>query len=319
VLTLGCSAAIASSAGAAYPERNIDVIITYGAGGGFDLYARAVARAMEKHLGGGINVIPRNVPGAGGAKGLVTLYRSPPDGYTFGLVGVPGGVQPMLLGQKVEYDLDKVTWLGVVAISRYALVVGKTSPFQTIDAFRSGKPRVPFVATAGGNDYAMMKIILGTLKTEAKHLTSFRGAPEAQLATVRGEADAALGVEETIGRHLESGDFKAILSLRPKASGGRLAGVPTVADIGHPELANLALYRLFAAPPGLPPEVAKKLTAVVQSALNDPELKAWSDKASMAVDPGTPQEAEQLYRAQKAFLARHVDLLKPPPKDAKAK
>lgn len=313
-IALAGSASFAPPADAAYPDRNIDVIVPFGAGGGFDLYARAVARAMEKHLGNGVNVIPRNVPGAGGVKGLVTLYRSAPDGYTFGIVPVPGGVQPILLGQKVDYDLDKITWLGVVNIGHYALVVGKTSPFQSIEAFLSAKPRVPFVATAGGNDFAMMKIILGTLKAEAKHLTSFRGAPEAQLAAVRGEADAALGVEVTIDKHLASGDFKAILSLRAKPPTGRLAGVKTVADLGHPELANLSLYRLFAAPPGLPAEVAKKLTAAVQAALTDPELKAWSEKARMPIDPGTPEEAEKLYKAQKDFLGKHVELLKPAPK-----
>lgn len=306
----GVCVAVSVPARAEYPKRNLDVIVPFSAGGGFDLFARAVARSMEKQFGRGINIIPRNVAGAGGIRGLATLYRAAPDGYTFGIVPIPGAVQPVLLGQKVEYDLDKITWLGVVSIGRYALVVGKTSPFQTLEAFRRGSPRLPFVASPGGNDFAMTKIILGTLKSEAKYLSSFPGAPEAQLATVRGEADAALGIEETVDRNLATGDLKPILSLRPKST-ARFPGVPTVDDIGHPELANLALYRLFAAPPSLDPDVRSKLVAAFQAAIKDPEFTAWSEKTRSPVDPGTPEDAERLYNAQKAFLSKHVDLLAP--------
>lgn len=303
-------AAASGAARADYPKRNLDVIVPFSAGGGFDLFARAVARSMERQFGQGINLVPRNVAGAGGIRGLATLYRAAPDGYTFGIVPIPGAVQPVLLGQKVEYDLDKMTWLGVVSIGRYALVVGKASPFQTLEAFLRGTPRLPFVASPGGNDFAMTKIILGTLKSEAKYLSSFPGAPEAQLATVRGEADAALGIEETIDRSLASGDLKPILSLRRKTA-ERFPGVPTVDDIGHPELANLALYRLFAAPPGLDPDVRSKLIATFQAAIRDPDFIAWSEKTRSPIDAGTPEDAVRFYKTQKELLSKHIELLKP--------
>ena len=293
---------------AAYPERNIDVIVPYAAGGGFDLYARAVGRVMERQLG--VSVIARNMAGAAGTRGIVAMFRAPADGYTFAILDLPGGLQPQILGEPVQYDLDHVTWLGVVNVGTYSLVVGKTSPFQTLEAFRSGKPRAPFLATTGGNMLAAAKIAVTTLKTDARYLTGFQGGPDTHLAVMRGEADAAMGIDLTIARHLETGDLKRLLSFQHRGGRDVPSGVPTVDEIGHPELANLSLYRLFAAPPGLPNDVRLKLIGAVQNALHDGELQKWAEATGSPLDPGSPQEALRLYREQKTFMLGHIDVLR---------
>lgn len=298
------------SARATYPERNIDLIVPYAPGGGFDLYARAVGKVMERHLGGGISVVARNMPGAAGLRGVVSMYKASPDGYTFAIIDLPGAMQPQILGEPVQADLDKVTWLGVVNIGTYSLVVGKPSPFQTLEAFRSGKPRAPFIATTGGNMLAAARIALATLRTEAKYLTSFQGGPDTHLAVMRGEADAAMGIDLTIQRHIETGELKRLLAFQRRGTGSAPTGVPTVDDIGHSELSNLSLYRMFAAPPGLPEAVRTKLTEAVQSSLHDPELKQWSEKTNSPIDPGTPGDARRLYEEQKVFMRRNVEHLK---------
>jgi tripartite-type tricarboxylate transporter receptor subunit TctC len=295
-------------AAAAYPERHIDLIVPYAAGGGFDLYARAVGKAMERHLG--VSVVARNAPGAAGTRGIVAMFRAPADGYTFAIIDLPGGMQPQILGEPVQYDLDKVTWLGVVNIGTYSLVVGRSSPFQTLDKYLSGKPRVPFMATTGGNMLAAAKIAVTTLKAEARYLTGFQGGPDTHLAVMRGEADAAMGIDLTITRHIESGDLKRILWFQRSGARGGEPGVPTVDDIGHPELANLALYRLFAAPSGLPNDVRVKLRDAMQKALHDPELRKWSEATGSPLDPGTPEEAQRLYQEQKAFMLRNIEILR---------
>ena len=313
VARLGALAALAAapgSASAAWPERNIDVIVPYAAGGGFDLYARAVGKIMERHLGGNVSVVARNMPGAAGLRGVVAMFKAPPDGYTFAIIDLPGAMQPQILGEPLQADLDKVTWLGVVNIGTYSLVVGKPSPFQTLEAFRSGKPRAPFIATTGGNMLAAAKIALATLRTDAKYLTSFQGGPDTHLAVMRGEADAAMGIDLTIQRHVETGELKRLLAFQRKGSRSVQAGVPTVDDIGHPELANLSLYRLFAAPPGLPDDVRARLIDAAQKALHDPELAQWSETTNSPIDPGTPADAKRFYEEQKAFMQRNVEHLK---------
>ena len=292
-----------------YPDRNIDVIIPYGPGGGFDLYARAVGKVMENVLPRGVVVIPRNMPGAASAKGIQAMYRAAPDGYTFGIVDLPGGVQPQLLGEPIQYDLDTVTWLGVVNIGVYSLVVGRKSPFQTLEAFRAAT-RAPFIATTGSNDLAMAKIALRQMKTEAKFLTGYTGGPETHLAVIRGEADASFGIDVIIAKHLAAGDLKQLVWFQRRGARGTPAGVPSADDIGLPQLANLGLYRMFAAPPGLPEPVRQKLVAMVQAALRHPDLATWSQTSNFPLDPGTPEEARRLYMEQKAFLVQNVDALR---------
>jgi len=294
---------------AEYPDHNIDLIIPYGPGGGFDLYARAVAKEMESHLPSGVRVIPRNIPGAGSVKGITTMYRAPPDGYTMGIVDLPGAVAPELIGEKPAYDLDKVTWLGLVNIGVYSLVVGKNSPFQTLDAFRHPDARLPFIATTASTDFALAKIVAAALHLQVKYLTGYTGGPDTHLAIIRGEADAGLGMDVTIAKYLASGDLKQLIWFQKRGARDAPADVPTADDVGHPELANLGLYRMFAAPPDLPDAVRTKLTDAVQAALHDPELAAWGKAAQFPLDLGSAEQAKQLYVEQRAFLTGYKALL----------
>ena len=296
---------------AEYPDHNIDLIIPYGPGGGFDLYARAVAKEMEAQLPKGVTVVPRNIPGAGSVKGISTMYRAAPDGYTIGIVDLPGAVEPEIVGEQPPYDLDKVTWLGLVNIGVYSLVVGKSSPFQTLDAFRHADGRTPFIATTASNDLAMAKIVADALHLNVKYLTGYSGGPDTHLAIIRGEADAGLGMDVTIAKYLKSGDLKQLVWFQKRGERDTPTDVPTADDVGHPELANLGLYRMFAAPPGLPAPVQAKLTDVLQAALHSPDLAAWSKQAQFPLDLGSAKKAEALYVEQKAFLGKYKTLLKP--------
>ncbi len=299
------------AAHAEYPDRNIDLIIPYGPGGGFDLYARAVAKEMDTQLPKGITVIPRNIPGAGSVKGISTMYRSEPDGYTMGIIDLPGAVEPVIVGEQTAYDLDRMTWLGLVNIGVYSLVVGKNSRFQTIEAFRAPHGSAAFIATTGSNDLAMAKIVAATLNLNVKYLTGYSGGPDTHLAIIRGEADAGLGMDVTIAKYLKSGDLKQLVWFQKGGARDTPTGVPTADDVGHPELANLGLYRMFAAPAGLPAAVRTKLTSIVQAALHSPGLAAWSQKVQFPLDIGSPEKAQTLYAEQKSFLEKYKKLLAP--------
>ena len=309
VAVMAALMAATGPARAEYPDHNIDMIVPYGPGGGFDVYARALGRMMDKILPSGVKVIPRNVPGAGGKRGTATIYRAKPDGYTLGIVNLPGMAEPLILGEPAQYDLDKITWVGVVNIGVYAVIVAGKSKFNSIDDMRKS-PREVFFATAGGTDYSTARIMASVLKINAKFLTGYKGGPDAQLAVVRGEADAGVAPDVTIKSRIENKDLKALLTFQDKTTKPLFPTVPVAADVGHRELANLGLYRLFAAPPGMPAAVRTKLIGLVQKALNDPELAAWGQKSNFPIDPGTAEAAKKLYTGQKAFLTQYKHLLK---------
>src|SRR3954454_21860686 len=88
-------AALAASVGTGraasdYPARNIQFIIPYAPGGGFDSYVRFIAPVMEHALPRAVSIVPMNVTAGSGARGITQLYRSKPDGYTLGIFDVPG-------------------------------------------------------------------------------------------------------------------------------------------------------------------------------------------------------------------------------------
>ena len=92
---------------AGFPDRDITFIIPNQVGGGFDAYVRAIAPVMEKYLPNKVNIVPLNVPAGGGAKGVNQLYRARPDGYTIGILNIPGLF--ILQARGGGYDLNKFT------------------------------------------------------------------------------------------------------------------------------------------------------------------------------------------------------------------
>jgi tripartite-type tricarboxylate transporter receptor subunit TctC len=178
-----------------------------------------------------------------------------------------------------------------------------------LDALRNAaKPA--FIATTGSNDLAMAKIAASVLGFKAQYLTSYSGGPATHLAIIRGEADAGLGIDVAIARHLASGDLRQLVWFAKKGARGTPPGVATADDVGHPELANLSLNRVFAAPPGLPDAIRSRLVELVQKALNDPELAAWANKTNFPLDIGTDDDARRLYSEQRVFLTKYRQFLK---------
>ena len=119
-----------------YPSRDITFIIPTGAGGGADIYARLIGAAMEEHLPSGVNVVPENIPSGGGGKGILELFRRPPDGYTIGMLNIPG-IFVLQRIRKMPFDFRKFTWLGGHTDGEhYGMAVGWDSPVRDFDDLR---------------------------------------------------------------------------------------------------------------------------------------------------------------------------------------
>src|SRR3546814_10117870 len=93
----------AEPAYAAYPEKPIEIVVGYAAGGGTDVMARTVGKYLETALGNGATVVIRNVPGAGGQIGLTEVAHAKPDGYTLGTFNLPAAFA-LTLDRKADSD-----------------------------------------------------------------------------------------------------------------------------------------------------------------------------------------------------------------------
>lgn len=272
----------------AFPDKDITFIIPYSPGGGFDRTVRMVIPYMEKYLPKKVNIIPKNLPGAGGRKGISTMYRSKADGHTIGVFNMPGMAIPAIIGKEVAYDLDKVTWIGQLATGKYLMAVSSKSAIKSVKDLKNlGRP-VKFTATGPGSTaYATIGIATHVMNINLKYLTGYKGSKNYILGVIRGDGDAMVAPETSLRKFIEAGDVRPIVSFQPKSP---IAGVPTAGKLGYPELESLGLARLVGAPPGVPADRQKILTDALLKAMADPELVAKTKKSKR---PFAPLNAKQ--------------------------
>ena len=313
---LGAVAAAVALAGpiapakAAFPEKDITFVIPFSTGGGFDTYVRLIAPFLEKHLPNKVNVVIKNVPGAGGRKGLTEVYRAKPDGYNIVIVNVPGAMVPPLVGQPVQYDLEKITWLSRLSIDSYLLTVTGKSPIKSFAEFKTfaatNPVKVPSTG-AGATAHVMAKVFFGVLGIKGQLVTGYKGTKEMTLSVIRGDTPAGILPSESTRKYIESGDIRALMTTEDPSD---YPGVPSAKSLGINDLDGLFIHRLVAAPPGLPAPVRKVLSDAFTKAMNDPGLKAAAEKIKRPFSPLDGAQAEGAVKKQLALYLRFKDQLK---------
>jgi len=191
---------------AAFPSKNIQFVIPYAPGGGFDVYPRVVAPVMEKYLPNKVNIVPINIAAGAGSRGVTQLYRSKPDGYTIGIINIPG----MFILQQQQgagaYDLSKFSWIGTMGEGeRYVISVGSNSPLKTyadLKALSAKRPVKLSVTGPEGTAYAATMIGAQLLGLKTQLITGYKGSADYVVAAIRGDSDAviaAMDAEELNG------------------------------------------------------------------------------------------------------------------------
>src|SRR5207302_2229654 len=112
--------------------RTIQLLIGYSSGGGYDTYARVLARHMGKFIPGKPTIVPQNMPGAGSLKLMNFLYSvAPKDGTAFGTIGRAMALEPLLGGEGTRFDPNKMSWIGSVTDEVSICVSWHTSPIKS--------------------------------------------------------------------------------------------------------------------------------------------------------------------------------------------
>src|SRR5579862_7290252 len=195
---VAAAAADASTARAAgvedfYKGRNLQVIIGYSAGGGYDQYARILARHIGAHIPGNPVVTPQNMPGAGSLKAANYLYSAAPrDGTVFGIFGRGMAMEPLIGTGDAKFDARKFTWLGSGGDQVSVCATWHSAKVKTWDAALT----TPFTVAGEGSGsdpdiFAMMLRNLFGLKL--KLITGYPGGNEMSLALEQGEVDGRCG------------------------------------------------------------------------------------------------------------------------------
>ncbi|PLC50698.1 3-phosphoglycerate dehydrogenase [Pollutimonas subterranea] len=288
--------ALSASAGiplahAAYPEHPINMVVSYGPGGGTDLVARAIAPYIEKYLGNGARIVVLNRPGAGGAIGFAEIARAKPDGYTIGFLNTPN-MLTIPLERKAQYHWTDFDLIGNLIDDPDSFAVnanGKIKTLKDLVEYAKAHPGDVTVGTTGiGSDdhLAMLMFEKGT-GTKLTHVP-YKGAGEVRSAISSGEIMlAAMNIGEVMA-YIKGGSPLIDLGVMSDERTDLAPDLPTFKEQGHDII--MASLRGIGAPKGLPEDVSKKLVSAVEQAVNDPGFREQAKKLFVPLRYMGPQD-----------------------------
>jgi tripartite-type tricarboxylate transporter receptor subunit TctC len=301
-----------------YRGKTINVIVGYTAGGGYDLYARAVARHMGKHLPGNPNFIVQNITGAGSLNAANNIYNvAPKDGTSFGTFARGLAIEPLIGTAKTLFDATKFTWLGSGTNEISICATWHTSPVKTFqDAL---KTQFAVGGEGAGSDpdtYAtLLRNVFGA---KLKLVTGYHGTTDIILAIERGEVDGRCGwswssIKSTRPTWIPEKKLNYVVHMSEQKA-PELAHVPTVADFANDRQKQVlrlitsrqVMGRPFAAPPGVPEDRKQALRKAFDETLKDAAFLAEADKLKLEVNPVSGVEVDkliaELYRTPKDIV-----------------
>lgn len=290
---------------AAYPEKEITLVIGRSPGGGYDEYGRFLAPLLKKRLG--TNIVVKNEDGAGGRVAASEVYEADPDGYTIHITE-PNGLAALQVVQEVDYDLEKYTHLGIVNHRPSTFAVSTKSDIKTFDDLvEAGSDQELKFATAGLTSPNFVNGVIAADQAGIKLTTvPHEGSSEAITSLVRGDTDFTVFSGDSVAEAVDAGDARALAQFGAEPL-DMLGDTPMADDVGLGDLAGkLTTDLILVAPPKLPSCVQQKLTKATQGALNSEKFAAFGEKGRI-VTPGTPADQRELIKDSLAFYEKNAD------------
>jgi len=262
----------ASAAFGEYPERPIEMIVAYSAGGGTDTAARTLAPFIEKYLGNDASVVVVNKPGAGGEIGFTDLARADPDGYTIGFINTPN-ILTIPISRDTRYTMEDIQAVSNVVYDPGAFNVRPGSEFTSLDelvAYAKENPRAVTYGTSGigGDDHLAALQFSRIAGIEMTHVP-FPGAADVRAAVLGGHITmAAMNISEAIDL-VNQGELVSLGQMGEERWDGA-PDVPTFAEQGYEVV--MGSDRGIGAPAGIPEEALNALQDAIAKTIEDPEF-----------------------------------------------
>jgi tripartite-type tricarboxylate transporter receptor subunit TctC len=314
------AAAPASAQGdvaAFYKGKQLRMIVGSAVGGGYDLFARIVARHIVHHIPGNPAIIVQNQPSAGGVVMTNQLYgQGPKDGTVIG-VPINGLPTAPLLQAGTQFDASKLIWLGSTNREAYVAFVWHTAPVQSITEL--ARKEVVVGATTPGTTMVDFPLLVNdVLGFKFKVVRGYPGTPQINLAIERGEVQGMGGlgwasVKAQTPHWITEKKIK-VLAQYGFQRHAELPDVPTMLELAKSEPDRQAMRMLFARteygrpyflPPDVPADRVDALRRAFDATMKDPAFVADAAKLQFEVDPLTGEQVQALV-AQLANTPREV-------------
>ena len=250
-----------------YRGRNVTLTVGYSTGGGYDTYARILARHMGRHIPGNPTIVVQNAPGAGSMRAANTIYNvAPKDGSAFGMVGRGIALEPLIGTSPAQFEATKFTWLGSGADEAAVVVIRSEAGIRSWSDMISKPFTVGGEGTGSDPDvYALM--LRNVFGVKLKLVSGYPGTTEMALAIERGEVDGRASWSWSSLKSLKPdwiAQKKVVMPVQLNlAKSSDLPDTPLIGEFATTErqrqimklvLSRQTMGRPFMAPPGLPPE-----------------------------------------------------------------
>lgn len=307
LLVIGYSTALAQEAN--FESKTVRIVVGFSAGGGFDAYARAIARHLGKYLPGKPTIIVDNMPGAGSLiTANYTYNQAKPDGLTIGHF-IGGVVVGQLLGNPgAQFNSQKFEWLGAPAKLDAVCALTKATGISDLRGWMNIKTPVKLGATGPGSEtYDVPRVLQTALGLPMQIVSGYKGTADIRLAAESGEIGGLCWGWEVMkaqwSKALESSNARVLIQALPKAEAD-LATVPVAMDLAKTEEAKQliqigihdqsAILRPFALPPGTPKGIVRVMQRAFLETMKDPQFVAEMKQAKLGLDPVEGAEIERI-------------------------
>jgi tripartite-type tricarboxylate transporter receptor subunit TctC len=290
-----------------FKGKTVEIYVGYSVGGGYDLYARLLARHMGKHIPGNPTIVPKNMEGAASLRLANWLYQvAPKDGTVFGTIGRGTAFDP-IFGQKgAQFDATKFTWIGSANDEVSVCVALQTSG---IAKFSDVLQKELTIGGTGPADDTVQfpRVLNAVLGSKFNIVAGYPGGNDIVLAMERGEVQGRCGWSWSTVKltHMDwVADKKiSILIQLSLAKHPDLADVPLTTDFATTEeqkkvtkliFARQVMGRPFLAPPGVPADRAEALRRAFMDTMNDSDFLADAKKSQFEITPVSGERVQEL-------------------------
>jgi hypothetical protein len=290
-----------------FKGQSIAIEIGYGRGGGYDTYARALARHYGRFIPGNPAVVPKNMPGGGSLRAANYIYNlAPKDGTELGAWAASTVMEPLMGNDQAKFDATKFGWVGSMNqdISFCGLWSHPGGPQSFADMLN-----VETVFGSAGQasiSYQHPLILKNVLGAKIKVITGYAGTrEESRNATRRGARSMRSflsSIKSQYLRDLQEGHLKLVIQMGPKKT-DVFGPIPSVFDFAKSDeerqvlelhFKQILLGRPIAAPPGLPAPTLEILRTAFMQTMHDPDFLEDAKKVNIDIDPASGTEVQTL-------------------------
>lgn len=304
-LALLAVAAAGPAFGQAYPNKPINLIVPFAAGGPTDLMARIVGERMAKELGQ--QFIIDNVTGAAGSIAMGKLARSTPDGYTIGIGHLGTNVVNGAIYKNLNYDLiNDLEPIALLPSNPLLVVTSNQVPAKDLKelvAYLKANADKISGGTAGMGSGSHIGVLAFFAATGTNYqLVPYRGTGPAVQDLIANQIQIMIDQSSNSLPHVRAGKLKAY-AVTAKQRTAAAPEIPTTAEAGFPGI-EVAIWHGLWAPKGTPKEIIDRLNAAAIKALQDPEIRRKLEDLGQDIPTPEQMKSDAFGAYQKAEFAK---------------